>query len=201
MLSNVVCSKAGLLLNALSVIQGEHRNLGLTLVCFESLLRDCKAQRREPDVVLFRAILTYVDTFLNRFHHPKEDDYLFPTLYRRYPAAETLIEKLQNDHHNGIKFTQKLSDSLTLFESNNTHFNNFHDAALNYIQAERRHIGKEEAELLPLVQEHLTESDWKSIDKVFANNNDPMFGEKPKQSYKRLSGLITNVCIFGSPLL
>ena len=188
-------------MNTLHIIQGEHRNLGMILTCFEKLLENIEHQKREPDAMLFRAILTYVDSFLYRYHHPKEDDCLFPALCRRHPSAGELIQELQNDHHKGTKTCHKLGEILTLYESNNAGFAEFHEAALDYIKFERRHIGKEEAELIPLADEHLTESDWRPIDIVFCANDDPMFGDKPKQRYKQFSQLITNVCIFGTPFL
>jgi branched-chain amino acid transport system ATP-binding protein len=191
----------GFTVNALSIIQGEHRNLGATLVSFEKLLREIEDQPRESNAMLLRAIISYIESFLYRFHHPKEDDYLFPALSRRNPAAGKLIQELQNDHRKGTELCHKLDETLTRYESNHAGFAEFHEAALVYIKYERRHIGKEEAELLPLAREHLTEFDWKPIDVAFCANDDPMFGDKPKQRYRQLSNLITNVCIFGDPLL
>ncbi len=188
-------------MNALTIIQGEHRNLGMTLMCFEKLLLDVENQRRKPDALLFRAILSYIDSFLYRYHHPKEDDYLFPVLRRRYPAAEDLIQNLQTDHHKGVKLCHELDETLTWCESNDARFIEFHGAALNYIRYERRHIGKEETELLPLAREHFKASDWEPIDSAFSKNDDPMFGKEPSQRYKQLSTLITNVCIFNDPML
>ncbi|MDH3695466.1 MAG: hemerythrin domain-containing protein [Gammaproteobacteria bacterium] len=188
-------------MKAISIIQGEHRNLGVTLLCFETLLQDIEGRRRAPDTMLFRAIITYIDTFLYRFHHPKEDDYLFPALCRRYPAAGELINELQNDHHNGTKLCQKLGEIINLNEIADTGFAEFHQVALDYIRYERHHIGKEETELLPLAREHLSESDWEPINNAFSEHDDPMFGAKPKQRYKQLSSLITNVCIHGDVLL
>lgn len=188
-------------MKSLSIIQGEHRNLGATLISFEKLLGNIEDQPLEPDTMLLRAIIGYMESFLYRFHHPKEDDYLFPALSRRYPAAGKLIQELQNDHHKGTEFYHKLGQTLTSYESNNAGFTEFQEAALVYIRNERQHIGKEEAELLPLAREHLRESDWGPIDFAFCANDDPMFGDKPKKRYKQLSNLITNVCIFGDPLL
>lgn len=170
-------------------------------MCFEKLLSDTAHQRREPNVMLFRAIINYLDSFLYRFHHPKEDDFLFPALCRRYPTADKLVQSLQNDHHNGAKFCLQLDETLTACESNEDRFVDFHEAALIYISYERRHIGTEEAELLPLARQHLTESDWEPINNSFVKNDDPMFGDQPKQRYQKLSRLITNVCIFNDPLL
>ena len=188
-------------LNALSIIQDEHRNLGATLMCFERMLRDVGEKQRQPDVTLLRATIGYIDSFLYRYHHPKEDDYLFPALYRRHAPAGELIKTLQHDHHNGAEYGKKLDSALSRYEANDAVFDEFHDAALNYIKYERIHIRMEETELLPLAREHLRESDWKPIDLAFSAHDDPMFGEVPKQRYNQLFKLITNVSMLGTPLL
>ncbi|MFC1681941.1 hemerythrin domain-containing protein [Pseudomonadota bacterium] len=188
-------------MNALTIIRREHRDLGMTLLSFESLLKGIEDNRHQPDATFFRAILNYLDSFLNRFHHPKEDDYLFPALLERYPASETLIQVLQKDHLNGDLYCQKLGDALARYESDGTGLSDFHYSALDYIKYERLHIKKEETELLPLAYKHLTESDWEPIDIAFSRNDDPMFGDQRKQQYQRLSKLINNVCIYGDPLL
>ena len=188
-------------MKAITVIRREHRDLGMTLMSFESLLKGINNKKQEPDSTFFRAILGYLDSFLNRFHHPKEDDYLFPALLERYPASATLIDSLQRDHKNSDLYCKKLGVTLARFESNETGIDEFHRAALEYIKYERLHIKKEDTELLPLAVAHLTDSDWAPIDIAFAKNDDPMFGDQRKQEYHRLSRLIHNVCIYGDPLL
>lgn len=188
-------------MNALTVIRREHRDLGMTLLSFDSLLKSVERKQHKPDPTIFRATVSYLDSFLNQFHHPKEDEYLFPALERRYPASGELIHALQNDHRNGDRFCRKLGEALARYESGEAEFEVFSDAAFDYIKYERRHIKKEEMELLPLAEAHLEASDWEPIDIAFSANDDPMFGDQRKQQYQRLSKLIHNVCIYGDPLL
>jgi branched-chain amino acid transport system ATP-binding protein len=187
--------------NALTIIRREHRDLGMTLLCFESALRSVEDKKQEPDAVLFHAMISYLDSYLNRFHHPKENEHLFPALRMRYPASEELIQTLKNDHEHGDRHCRRLGDALTRYQSSETAFDDFHHAALNYIDRERRHIKLEETELLPLVDAHLSDSDWEPIDVAFSSNDDPMFGDQRQQQYRNLSNLINNVCIYGDPLL
>lgn len=188
-------------MNALTIIKREHRDLGMTLLSFEALLKGIEQKKQEPDVIFFRAIIGYLDSFLNRFHHPKEDDYLFPALMERYPASESLIGSLQRDHENGNRYCTMLGDTLNRFESGGAGFEAFHRSAREYIRYERLHIKKEETELLPLAVEHLQESDWQPIDAMFSKNDDPMFGNRQQTQYQQLSNLINRICIYGDPLL
>jgi branched-chain amino acid transport system ATP-binding protein len=188
-------------MKALSIIQAEHRNLGVTLLCFESLLSDIRNKQREADIGLFRAIIRYIDSFLYRVHHPKEDEHLFPALRRCHPDASDLIASLQEDHHNGSSICRGLGDILDRCASGEAGFDELHDAALDYIRHERRHIGTEEREILPLAREFLSASDWAPINEAFGTNNDPMFGVAPQQHYEQLSRVIHNVCIYNNPYL
>ena len=153
-------------MNALTIIRREHRDLGMTLLSFESYLNDIGIGKHDPDVTFFRAVINYLESFLNRFHHPKEDEYLFPALLNRHPAAEPLVHALQKDHHNGDLYCRQLADTLTRYESNQINLDEFQQSALNYIRYERLHIKKEELELLPLARKHLDESDWAPIDEA-----------------------------------
>jgi hemerythrin-like domain-containing protein len=47
------------------------------------------------------AMVYYIDAFPERFHHPKEDRYLFRLLRMRHPAAVKLIERLETEHRAG----------------------------------------------------------------------------------------------------
>ncbi len=189
-------------MKAISIIQAEHHNLGAVLSCFGALLHEIETKDTKPNFDLFRAILHYLDSFLDRFHHPKEDEYLFPAICRRYPKAEKLVQGLKDEHTEGLKLIKELRTALSVYESSGkTAFPKFRNTSKNYIDFQRQHAYKEERELLPLAREHLVAEDWESIDAAFAANDDPLSGEKPREQYARLSELILNVFLFGDPLL
>ncbi len=176
--------------------------MGAVLLCFEALVHGIERKDKEPDFHLFDAILTYNDSFLDRFHHPKEDEYLFPAVCRRYPQSQKLVRELKEEHTKGIELMNELRNALSIYKSSGRPaFARFRDAAHNYISFERQHAYKEEQELLPLAREHLTSEDWESIDATFSANDDPLFGEKPREQYAQLSKLIINIFLVGDPLL
>ena len=189
-------------MKALSIIETEHRNLSVVLMCFETLVHDIEDENKKPEFQLFRAILRYIEDFLLRFHHPKEDDYLFPVLVGRYPEAKELVQQLKGQHQHGVELTKALREALARYDSEGeTAYPNFRDAADNYIRFERMHADKEEEELLPLAREYLTSEDWEPIDRAFSDHGDPMFGGDIRQQYQQLQKQILNMCLFGEPLL
>ena len=74
-------------MKAIRIIQEEHRSLTAVLHGMQYLVRQIRFQLAEPDFALLRAILHYIDVVPERFHHPKEDRYLFRLLRERDPAA------------------------------------------------------------------------------------------------------------------
>ena len=48
-------------------------------------------------------MIYYIDAFPERFHHPKEDEYLFYFLRIRHPDAIPLLDRLQGEHRAGAK--------------------------------------------------------------------------------------------------
>ena len=64
-------------------------------------LREIRYLHGDPHFVLLNAMLEYVDSFLERLHHPKEDQYLFERLRARYAGAESLLDRLRGEHVSG----------------------------------------------------------------------------------------------------
>ena len=186
---------------AIAVIQAEHRNLGMTMLCLQKIFDDMEHHNRKVDHRLLDSIMKYVESFLYRFHHPKEDDYLFPAILRHHPAAESLIDKLQSDHEAGAGACASLRQALSDFASEAISFPDLQYEVKNFVSNERKHVRLEETELLPLARKHLSESDWEPIDRAFRNNDDPLFGPKPRKEYQDLSQIIHSACLFDSPVL
>jgi hemerythrin-like domain-containing protein len=172
---------------ALAIIQREHRALAAVLYTFDHVLAEIRAGRIEPDFALFEAILSYVQDFPDRFHHPKEDEVLFPLVLKRAPETKAAIDELQTQHHEGVRLTSDLKWKLRDWRASPpTRFAAFDEAALRFIEWQRKHIAREERTVLPAAREKLTPEDWAAADAAFADNDDPIFGRNPKKTYDEL---------------
>jgi hemerythrin-like domain-containing protein len=56
----------------------EHDSLAAVLHALSALVREVNERDRKVDPKVFRAILYYLDVFLEREHHRKEESVLFP---------------------------------------------------------------------------------------------------------------------------
>jgi len=179
---------------ALSIIQREHRALAAVLYTFDHVLADIRAGKIEPDFTMFDLVLAYVQDFPDRYHHPKEDEVLFPLIVKRAPEVKDVIAELQSQHHDGVRLTSDLKWKLDAWKADpKKNFAAFDEAAQKFIDWQRKHMGKEERTVLPAAREKLTAADWTAADAAFADNDDPIFGKNPKKVYDQLLSKIASL--------
>lgn len=179
---------------AIAVLQREHRALAAVLHCLEQVLGEIRMKRLSPDFALFEAIVQYIQDFPDRFHHPKEDELLFPLVRVRAPETSRILDELQHQHDEGVRLTNELKWKLAAWKDNGeAMFPDFDNAARAFIDFQRRHVGTEEREILPAARRTFTEADWAKVNSGFASNEDPLFGLKPKAAFDALFSKIATL--------
>jgi hemerythrin-like domain-containing protein len=181
-------------MRAIHIIEDEHRSLAAVLHGMLYLVREIRLRGTAPNFGLLRAMVYYIDTFAERFHHPKEDEYLLKLLGRRHPDARPLIERLESEHRAGAERIRTLEQSLQRYEEGGAReFPAFAEAVQAYAAFHWNHMRAEEDELLPLARTYLTFDDWKAIDEAFTGHSDPLFGVKGGAEYDALFRRIVNL--------
>ena len=172
---------------AISIILDEHRSLAAVLHGLLHLVEAVESQEAEPDFELFEAMLTYIEAFPERLHHPKEDRYLFEALEGRDPGLEPLLEDLEREHLRGQELILELTSSLARYrERGRDGLADFARALRGYASFHWDHMRKEEDLVLPRAEELLTEEDWRSIDEAFRSNEDPLVGVETRSEFREL---------------
>ena len=181
-------------MRSISIIKREHRNLHAVLFTLEQLVLDMDKSGKSVDFIVFHGIVYYIDSFLDRYHHPKETDYLFPAVKVRCPDLEATLDQLEQQHRDGEILLGKLLKSLSAYEFLGTSgFATFRDAVTAYVHFEREHARKEEREILPLAEAHLTPTQWRCIDAAFVDNEDPIFGDQPQAEFRELFRILGEI--------
>lgn len=162
---------------AIGTIRSEHRSLAAVINNMKAVLQEVRAGRMVMDYPLFWSMVHYIDVFPNRFHHPKEDDWLFARLKLRTSDANALIDELQAQHQGEAAVLGELRRWLGNTEAGvEGSFDGFEAAVNEYANFTWKHLRCEEHDLLPLAEKHLLESDWADIAAAFAQNQDPLSG-------------------------
>src|SRR5262245_49441760 len=79
-------------MNAIRIILDEHRSLAAVLHGMLYLVNGIRNRGAKPDFKVLGAMIYYIDAFPERYHHPKEDRYLFARLRARCPMAHPLLD-------------------------------------------------------------------------------------------------------------
>lgn len=181
-------------MEAIRIIQDEHRSLAAVLHGMLYLVREVGLRGTAPNFEVFSAMVSYIEAFPERFHHPKEDAYLFKFLKLRYPDATQLINQLEMEHRAGAEKIRTLAQALQRYEQGGAReFRAFAEAVQAYAAFHWDHMRTEEDKLLPLARIHLTADDWKTIDAAFAGHTDPLLGADAGAEYHDLFRRIVNL--------
>ena len=177
----------------LTIIKTEHRRLSAVINCFVGVLKDWRAGKGAPDFDLLETIHAYFRSFLYTFHHPKEEEHLFPALLKAAPELANVMAHLEGEHASGFTMLQTLDDTLAAFRDGAPGgIDAYLAAAEAYQELEWKHMATEEKEILPRAQKALSDADWDRLDAVFTDHQDPIFGDTPQEKYETLLSVIVS---------
>ena len=172
-------------MDALTIISQEHSNMWRLAASLDHVASDI--QDGAPlEAPFFEAALDYISLFVDRMHHPKEDDFLFRLLRLRSAEASEVLDALEADHRQGPGNLAQLRAKLTAVSQGQLPKEEFSKAVKLYTDSLRGHIKTEEKNVLPLARKLLTTQDWAEIDQAFSNHSDPVFSDQSKAEFREL---------------
>lgn len=181
-------------MQAIRTIRDEHRAIAAILHGMLYLVRKIRDRGATPNFNLFGAMIYYIDAFPERFHHPKEDRYLFRVLRIRHPDSASLLDRLEEEHRTGAYKIRALEQALARYQHGGvSEFPDFAKAVEDYAAFHWNHMRAEEDEVLPLAEKHLSAADWDEVDTAFLGHVDPMHGAGAEGEYQALFTRIVNL--------
>ena len=147
---------------AIELIRREHRDIALVVQCFATVLREVREGKLVADPALFEAIIDYMQNFPDRFHHPKEEDYLFKALRERDPSAAPLLDQLgtRSITTASVASPTCAGSSTPSRRTSKRASRRSTQAATAYIDFQKHHMALEEREVLPAAEKALSDADW-----------------------------------------
>ncbi len=172
-------------MDALSSISQDHSNLWRLATTVDQVASEIEAGAPlETD--FFNSAFDYIEQFVDRSHHPKEDDYLFRLLRQRSPEIGPLLDSLQIEHREGPNKLQTQRDNVRAAAQGTLSGAQLAVALRLYTAGLKTHIRTEEKSILPLARTALLEADWVEINHAFLDNQDPVFGEAAQAKFRDL---------------
>jgi hemerythrin-like domain-containing protein len=181
-------------MEAIRIIVNEHRALAAVLHGMLYLVHEIRDRDDKPDFNLFGAMIYYIDSFPERFHHPKEDQYVYRILRMRHAEAAPLLDRLETEHRVGAEKIRTLEQALARYQQGGkAQFSNFLAAVESYAEFHWEHMKAEEQEALPMAEKYLSDADWDEIDAAFLGHSDPMLGASARTEFDSLFTRIVNL--------
>ena len=178
--------------DAITIMKSEHRSISAVLQGLKELARMAQNARVRPNFQALRSMVRYIDEYPEKLHHPKEDEHLFARLVVRAPETRLLVEELQAEHEEGARLIRELERALLFMEEGwPVGAREFRKAVDAYAEFHWKHMRKEEQQLLPLAERHLTAEDWSAIDAAFAANRDPIAGMQERDFEKLFARIVS----------
>jgi branched-chain amino acid transport system ATP-binding protein len=172
-------------MDALTLISQDHSNLWRLATTVDLVASEIEAGAaiEQP---FFNAVFDYIEQFVDRSHHPKEDDFLFRLLRLRSAEAATVLDSLQVEHREGPVKLAALRAQVVAAAQGQLPAAELATALRNYTTGLKAHIRTEEKSVLPLARSALLEADWAQINQAFLNNDDPVFGDRAREEFRQL---------------
>ncbi len=172
-------------MESLRIITEEHQNLWRIATTLD-MVADEIDDGGKVEAPFFVSVFDYIEQFMDRAHHAKEDDFLFRLLRQRSAEAAAVLDRLQAEHRNGPENLKDLRAKLAATAGGGEANGDFTAALRNYTQGIKGHIRSEEKDAMPLAREVLTVEDWSEIDRAFLDNDDPLFGARTRAEFREL---------------
>ncbi|MGD8430661.1 MAG: hemerythrin domain-containing protein [Ectothiorhodospiraceae bacterium] len=143
----------------------EHGEIAEVLAVIEDELERLAAGE-PPDFDVLRDAVYYMTEFPDLFHHTKED-LLYRRMAKRRRRVRDAVHELEHQHRSlrseGMGFRETVEDAA---EDAMVERNAIVEQGRAYVAMQRDHMRTEEAHILPLAEEVLSEEDWQDLRKM-----------------------------------
>ena len=179
----------------------ENREAGLTEIMF-MLMNDHRNMTRIIDVLdrqvgsldqagstdcgLVKHILEYLLDYPTRVHHPVED-LVYGRLRTRDPAAAQALDGIEREHGELEEQTRRFATAVDrALRGEELPHKWLAQMGRDLVERLRGHMAAEETRLFPAARGGLTSSDWADVALVLGAPDDPLFGPRLREYYRRL---------------
>jgi hemerythrin-like domain-containing protein len=152
----------------------EHEAVRLTLRILDKICRRIEKSEEISDLRHIDQLLEFFKVFVDKCHHGKEEELLFPALENVGVSREGgPIGVLLHEHQQGREFVRSMNATLSHYtQGDRKAAAEFVKTARSYINLLDQHIDKENGVLFPLAEKHLSAQEqaqlWEGFEMIEA---------------------------------
>jgi hemerythrin-like domain-containing protein len=170
-------------------LRREHRTIAALLDSLEAQLA-VLVDAGEPDYDALAALAEYFTDYPELVHHPKED-LIWRALKARDAAAAAPVGDLENEHRYLKDLTAAFAAAIdALCHDAEVRREAVRQVIRRFVDAERRHMTKEEQAFFPAAARTLKPEDWASVAARARAKPDPLAADAADQRFAALRRII-----------
>ncbi len=166
------------------VLTAEHNAVLIALQILEKVESGLASSGANAETHLDQ-LIDFFKGFVDRCHHAKEEEVLFPELQRRgLPRAGGPIAVMLAEHDAGRKHVGELQNGLARLRNGDAHaMHTIREGCSSYVSLLRAHIDKENNVLFPIADRMIPEVDAAEIIERFEEIERDRVGEGRHEAY------------------
>jgi hemerythrin-like domain-containing protein len=173
---------------AMDELLAEHEAVRLTLAILKKMGQHIDETGNIPDIKHVEQLFDFFTIFVDRCHHGKEEELLFPALEQVGVSREGgPIGVMLKEHQQGRDLVSKMKNELSRYRNGDQKAAlKFKEAADAYIALLDLHIDKENNVLFPLAIKHLSESTLAEMKNGFDKIESEKIGEGKHEGFHKM---------------
>jgi hemerythrin-like domain-containing protein len=181
-------------MKATQQLKDEHEAIKLMLNVIDNISNSI-VNKKELNVVHFEKILDFLKEFVDKCHHGKEEDILFPDLkVHGLPKEGGPIAVMLHEHQLGREHIKSINNAFIEYKSGNKQaITTIISASREYVELLRAHIEKENNILFMLADKTLNESEQSKIFDDFEKLETEKIGLGKHEEYHKLLKDLKNI--------
>lgn len=169
----------------LNQLHQDHINYSKLLGLLEENLEKMQGEQ-SPDYFEMSRILDYMIRYPDTFHH-RYEDIIYDQVKNKITDKLASFEALSTQHVELADMGKALSGNLKSITGGGiVSRSELVDGLRSYLDLQRSHIDLEEAEILPVIRQKMTDADWDQIKDRLEDVKDPIFGNVAVQEFRDL---------------
>ena len=184
-------------MSAIDILLDEHRLIS-RMVNVLTVLHKRLESDDHVDLNVLTDVVDFFRMFLDRNHHAKEEDALFPTLERCAVNPEgCTIQSLKSEHEQARILTTTLTDAIGKYKTGDSRAKSkIYTTIGSSIKLQSDHIWRENILLFPMAEKALQESELDSVTRIYGEI-EKRLGPDFRSKYEQLVNALEKITDVG----
>lgn len=182
-------------MKAIRQLKNEHEGIK---IIFRVLRKMCESLRfgQTLDTAHFEGILEFLQVFVDKCHHGKEEDLLFPAMVQAGIPQEGPIDAMLSEHAAGRSHIKAISRAFDEFKSGNTAISEpLAQECEQYISLMLDHIYKENNILYPMGESRFSQAMDERLFRDFETLEIERIGKGKHEAFHEMINRLTHIYI------